>query len=160
MSITFDLTILLDTPRWQDVLPDYEDLCHRTIQRTFENVHNSDGEKELSLVLGDDALLQSYNHQYRGKDKPTNVLSFPASLPAQTFQMSHNLGDILISLTTLEKEALEQHKSLSSHFQHMLVHGLLHLFGYDHLTDEEANAMEELEIRILQTFGIANPYEF
>lgn len=158
MPTDLDLTIILDTPRWQDVLPDYEAMCQKTIHQTLEATGHDASNKAASIVLADDPLLKSYNHQYRGKDKATNVLSFPASIPAGIPVENQNLGDILISLSTLEKEASEQNKNFSDHFQHMLIHGTLHLLGYDHLTEREANVMEDLEISILQTFGVSNPY--
>jgi probable rRNA maturation factor len=96
------------------------------------------------------------NHQYRGKDKPTNVLSFPFEAPAGiTMPLA---GDLVICAPVVEDEAREQLKEPSTHWAHMVVHGMLHLQGYDHIDDEEAEAMEALEIRLLAQFGFGNPY--
>lgn len=116
------------------------------------------GGTEISLTLVDDATIQQLNAQYRQKDKPTNVLSFPFDdeVPANTAQP---LGDVIVSVETLGREATAQKKLFSDHFQHMVTHGILHLLGYDHLTDNEANVMENLEIRILAELNIPNPYD-
>jgi len=99
---------------------------------------------------------QALNHQYRGKDKPTNVLSFPFEAPAGiTMPLA---GDLVICAPVVEDEAREQHKEPSTHWAHMVVHGMLHLQGYDHIDDEDAEAMEALEIRLLAQFGFGNPY--
>lgn len=108
---------------------------------------------ELSVVLCDDAYIQELNAEYRGKDKPTNVLSFPQD-------EDFHLGDIVIAFETIKREADEQNKTFQDHFSHMLVHGFLHLLGYDHESDEEADVMENTEIQILGALGIKNPYEF
>lgn len=106
---------------------------------------------EVALALGDDAFVRSLNVQFRGKDKATNVLSFPAGEPGF-------LGDVALARETVAREAAEQGKSQRDHARHLLVHGILHLLGYDHETDEQAIAMETLERRILARLGIADPY--
>lgn len=110
---------------------------------------NADG--EVSIVLADNDFVQTLNRDYRGKDRPTNVLSFPQDAPL--------LGDIILALETLEREANEQSKAFNDHFTHLLVHGLLHLLGHDHIEEAEAEVMEALEIEILDALGIKNPYE-
>ena len=107
---------------------------------------------ELSIALSNDALIQDLNKQYRGKDKPTNVLSFPQD-------DDFSLGDIVLALETIQKEAEEQDKSFDDHFVHLVVHGTLHLLGHDHEEDDEAEEMEALEVKILNDMGIENPYE-
>ncbi len=116
---------------------------------------------ELTVTLMDDTAIKILNRDYRGKNKPTNVLSFPmfnslGEIPSGAGHIP--LGDIMIAFETIRREADEQEKSLSDHFTHMLVHGFLHLLGYDHMTDKEAEEMESLEIRILKKFSVANPY--
>jgi probable rRNA maturation factor len=114
------------------------------------------GAAEVSLVLTDDAEQQVLNRDWRGIDKPTNVLSFPQIEPFTP--VSGLLGDIILARETLEREAVEQGVSFSDHYTHLLVHGFLHLLGYDHLDDDEALAMEGLETEILAALGVADPY--
>ena len=108
---------------------------------------------EATIKWCDDHEIRELNHQFRGIDKPTNVLSFPDGEAGY-------LGDIAISLETIEREAAEQGKDSEDHLVHMVVHGILHLLGYDHENEEEAEAMEALEIIILSNLGIDNPYQY
>lgn len=111
---------------------------------------------EVTVRIVDTDESQALNHQYRGRDKPTNVLSFPFEAPPGiTVALA---GDLVICAPVVEDEAREQHKPLSSHWTHMVIHGMLHLQGYDHINDKDAEAMESLEIRLLSRFGIGNPY--
>ncbi len=113
---------------------------------------------ELSLVFTDDAAIREINAEWRDKDKATNVLSFPA-FPLEPGGMpGPMLGDIVIARETVEREALDLEKSFEDHLAHLLVHGFLHLFGYDHLETDEAEEMEALETRILATLGLSDPY--
>lgn len=102
------------------------------------------------ILFTSDARMQELNHTWRGKDKPTNVLSFANSV---------YLGDIALGFETVEREALEAKKPMLHHTQHLIVHGLLHLLGYDHETDEEAEKMEAHEVAILHAIAIPNPYQ-
>jgi probable rRNA maturation factor len=122
------------------------------------NDHSS--KAELSIQVVDEANMQSLNYDYRGKDKPTNVLSFPSDLPELVRQDLERapLGDIVICHQVILEEAREQNKCVSSHYAHMVVHGVLHLCGYDHENDQEALEMESLEVRILHRLGVSNPY--
>lgn len=108
--------------------------------------------RDVAVVLSDDAQIRALNRDFRGKDAPTNVLSFPSD-------ESDEWGDILFAHETIAREAAEQGKTFHDHFCHLLVHGMLHLLGYDHIQEEEANEMEALEIAILAKLSIANPYE-
>ena len=110
-------------------------------------------DSELSILVCGDASIQELNAKWRGKDKPTNVLSFP------TDEHSSLLGDIVISLDTTQREADLENKSLHDHFTHLVVHGFLHLFGYDHENESDAVEMEQLETDILAALDIADPYK-
>ena len=112
---------------------------------------------EVSLLLCDDARIREINRDWRGLDKPTNVLSFPAA-PKEALAKSPMVGDIAVAFETVTREAQEEGKTFADHYAHMIVHGFLHLVGYDHESDAEAEEMEALEIRILGELGIADPY--
>jgi probable rRNA maturation factor len=109
------------------------------------------------VALSADSEIRALNKTYRGQDKPTNVLSFPATPEGGTMP-ALQLGDVMLALETLLKEASELGIDPRHHLQHLVVHGLLHLLGYDHLTEDEAQVMESLEAEILAQLGIADPY--
>jgi probable rRNA maturation factor len=111
---------------------------------------------ELTIRLVDEAESAELNAQYRGKSGPTNVLSFPADLPTELNLPL--LGDLLICKQVVEREAIQQAKALPDHWAHMVIHGTLHLLGYDHINDDDAEVMESLEIELLQQLHISNPY--
>ncbi len=112
---------------------------------------------EVSVVLTDDAAVRDLNREWRHIDKPTNVLSFPAASP-RGGALEPLLGDIVIAYETVARESDEEHKPFLHHLAHLAVHGFLHLLGYDHQTDSQADAMEGLEREILAHLGIADPY--
>ena len=112
------------------------------------------GALDVTVVLSSDAAVALLNAQFRGKDKPTNVLSFPAGPGAPP----GTLGEIVLALETVEREAHDDGITVTDHVQHLVVHGLLHLLGFDHEAAEAAERMEQLEIAILANLGIANPY--
>lgn len=113
-------------------------------------------EIELSVLLTNDAAQQGLNKQWRNMDKPTNVLSFPQIEPFE--DPIGMIGDISLAIETLQTEAESQHINLDDHLKHLALHGFLHILGYDHLSDQEANEMESLETKILATLGVENPY--
>lgn len=114
------------------------------------------GDAELTVRIVDEAEIRELNRCYRGKDKPTNVLSFPAELP-EHIQLPL-LGDLVVCAAVVNREAREQHKAPLHHWAHMIIHGCLHLLGYDHIEEHEAEQMEALEVEILATMNIADPY--
>ena len=113
-------------------------------------------EAEVSVYIVDEPESQELNFQYRGKDKPTNVLSFPADIPEEVGIPL--LGDLVVCAPVVEREAAEQGKSLEAHWAHMLIHGTLHLLGYDHIEDDEAEVMEALETRLVTQLNFPAPY--
>ena len=116
---------------------------------------------EACVALSDDASVHDLNLRYRGKDKPTNVLSFPASVAGHPGAevVPRALGDLVLAHETLVREAAEQGIPLAHHLQHLVVHGLLHLLGFDHETERDAEEMEAIEVEILAGLGIPNPYQ-
>ncbi len=128
--------------------------CKQIIQSAWQEKRAS----EVSLVLADDDFVQVLNRDYRGKDCPTNVLSFEnAEKPpkGQTWLA----GDIIVAYQTVVREAKDQGKSFEAHLAHLLIHGTLHLQGYDHLTEKQAQVMEKLETDIMQKLGYEDPYK-
>ena len=116
----------------------------------------NEGEFEITIRLVDEAESHELIHEYRGKDKPTNVLSFPFEVP-EGIELPL-LGDLVICRQVVEQEAEEQQKPLLHHWAHMVVHGVLHLRGYDHINEDEAEEMEALETQILASLSIPDPY--
>jgi len=118
-------------------------------------------EVQVSLRVVGEEESQSLNKEYRNKDKSTNVLSFPMEIPqalVDEIDMPVILGDLIICAPVVEQEARQQNKTSKAHWAHMVIHGMLHLQGYDHISDEQAEEMESLEIKLLQQLGIENPY--
>ncbi|MGL4861080.1 MAG: rRNA maturation RNase YbeY [Enterobacteriaceae bacterium] len=147
--ITLDLQIACDN---SDGLPVESDFL-RWLQATLPPEQE---ETEVTIRLVDEAEIRELNHTYRHKDACTNVLSFPfEAMPGIELPL---LGDIVICRQVVEQEAQEQHKSLPAHWAHMVVHGTLHLLGYDHIEDQQADEMESLESRIMSNLGYPDPY--
>jgi len=119
-------------------------------------IQNDRDELEVTVRIVDEQESNELNLEYRGKDKPTNVLSFPFEAPEHV--ELNLLGDLVVCAPVVKQEAKEQQKTEESHWAHMIVHGVLHLQGFDHITDDEAEVMEGLEIKILNDLGYSNPY--
>ncbi|MCW4628008.1 rRNA maturation RNase YbeY [Marinomonas rhodophyticola] len=117
---------------------------------------DSDEEFEVTIRIVDEEESHALNHEYRGKDKPTNVLSFPFEAPPESELPL--LGDLVICTQIVAKEAEEQNKELLHHWAHMTIHGILHLRGYDHINDDEADEMESIETKLLASLSISDPY--
>lgn len=153
MSLTIALDIEADA--WRD-LPDLEGLVDRTLDRACRlSARSVEDGAEVSVLLCDDNAIRTLNRDWRGMDKATNVLSFPAAGPAGGPRL---LGDIAVAWETTRREAIDQGITVPDHLTHLLVHGLLHLVGYDHQDGAEAEAMEALESGILGDLGVADPY--
>jgi probable rRNA maturation factor len=152
-----DLDIMRGPGDWGRV-PGLEAVAQRAIEAAFAVAPEAPPSPvELSLLLSDDAGVRELNRAWRGLNKATNVLSFPGS-GAPIPDGVHHLGDIALAFETVAREAEAEGKSLADHMAHLIVHGVLHLLGYDHETDEEADAMEALETAALASLGIADPY--
>jgi probable rRNA maturation factor len=151
--------VLVVADCWQTE-PDAEAVIHRAINAAAEITDADVGEAELAVMLTDDAGIRTLNNNWRGIDKPTNVLSFPALQPTAGAppDAPRMLGDIAIAYQTTRKEADEEEKPFDHHLSHLAVHGFLHLIGYDHEKDNDAEAMESLEREILAQHGIPDPY--
>ena len=140
-----------------------EAVIFRAIEAAASHVDADTGDAELAIMLTDDAGIQTLNKNWRGIDKPTNVLSFPAVQPPSGHEPDDTdtprmLGDIAIAYETTRREAGEEDKTFENHLSHLAIHGFLHLVGYDHEKDGEAESMEALEREILATLGISDPY--
>jgi probable rRNA maturation factor len=152
--------VLVVADCWQTE-PDAETVIHRAVAAAAEIVNAGLGEAELAVMLTDDAGIRTLNLNWRGVDKPTNVLSFPALQPTGSGgpdDAPRMLGDIAIAYETTRKEADDEQKPFDHHLSHLAVHGFLHLIGYDHENDDDAEAMETLEQEILAQLGIPDPY--
>jgi probable rRNA maturation factor len=149
ISLDLDLQIAVDNPR----LPtqaEFDTWVRTAMGQTMTEV-------ELTIRIVEVAESQQLNLTYRGKDKPTNVLSFPFEAPPEVELPL--LGDLVICAQVVEQEAIEQNKPLNAHWAHMVIHGCLHLLGYDHIIDEEADEMESLETQLVEGLGFTNPYK-
>ena len=149
MTPIFDVSML--DKKWQDIVTDIDALAAAAAQALPDMIW-PETSHEVSLVLTDDGGIRALNLDYRGKDMPTNVLSFPVvNAPGL-------LGDIILARETIISEAQTSGKLTIHHVSHLIIHGLLHLLGYDHITDIDASKMEAIEIAALAKLGIANPY--
>ncbi len=153
------IVLRIEAPAWRRRLPAAGLLVRRAAGAALSAAKarkRNGGAGALCVVLADDRLQQQLNRTFRGKDKPTNVLSFEGS---STGPHPANLGDVVLALETIAGEAKQQGKSLSDHVAHLVVHGVLHLMGYDHEKKGEALRMERLEREILAGLDIADPYK-
>lgn len=148
--MTLETNIQIYEPRWKNRLRPYGRTIRAICETTLKAIGKASKNTECCVVLADDKFIRDLNSQYRGSNKPTNVLSFEGE--------EQYLGDVVISFETIEREAKGQGKSFNNHATHMLVHGLLHLGCYDHESDKTAEAMEKMEIKILKKLNVSNPY--
>lgn len=160
-------TLIIDVAvaaEWKRALRTPAAICRRAAAAAFEAVAKTRKPRartvELAIVLTSDAAVKRLNALYRGKNKPTDVLSFPAWLGSgpEADAREAILGDVVVARATSARDAKAEQKPLEEHLAHLVVHGVLHLLGYDHENDSDARAMERLEISILKTLDITNPY--
>lgn len=148
--------VIINDSRWETV-PDLSDIIKKSIHGVNNCFDDADFcPSSVTLTLTNDAEIQRLNKDFREKDKPTNVLSFPDGDIDEHGRI--HIGDIAMSYETMEAEAKSEQIPLEHHITHLTIHGLLHLYGYDHIEEEEAEEMESLEIEILEDMGIKNPY--
>jgi probable rRNA maturation factor len=155
-----DIDLAVEDDRWSEAIPDLESLVTRAVTAGLAIAPERPAHPiEVSVLLADDATVRDLNRTWRGKDKPTNVLSFPAAPQPRHDEAAVPLGDVVLAYETMVRESAEQGKPLQNHLAHLLVHGTLHLVGQDHeLGQAEAEAMEALEVAALATLGIPDPY--
>lgn len=153
------VSIEVENESWPS-LADFEDVVRQAVASALVAANEDVSGCEVSLLFTDDAAIAELNAEWRGKGSPTNVLSFPTAedMPLPEGE-PRPLGDIVLAYGVISREAVEQGKTLRDHTAHLIVHGTLHLIGYDHETDDDAEEMERLETGILKGLGISNPYE-
>jgi probable rRNA maturation factor len=160
--------LIIEDPRWND----YADLLQGAVTNSITTCLShapilyddvpTDCTLNLNIVFSNDAAIKQLNADFRSKDAPTNVLSFAHfddPMPLSDDEEEIEFGDIILSFDTIGREAIEQSKSFDHHLIHMVVHGCLHVMGYDHMNDDEAEIMENHEIQILSLYHIENPYD-
>lgn len=158
---TLSIDVTLQHPAWKEFYAQHEAFFEQALQHAFAELDFPSHDFSVSIVLMDDKEIRILNRDYRHKDKATNVLSFPmfedfSDMP--DIEDALELGDVILAYETIVQEAIDQEKPLRDHVAHLLVHGFLHLCGFDHMTPEEEQEMEALEIDILHKIGIADPY--
>ncbi len=156
----FVIDVLVEDETWLRSVSGIESLVGRAAETALVRA-KATAPAELCVMLADDETLRDLNARFRGKDSPTNVLSFPDDpdpIPAEAEEGPRHLGDVALALGTVLREAGEQGKTAADHTAHLVVHGVLHVLGYDHLTDSDAAVMEREEIAILASLGISDPY--
>ncbi len=158
---TLDVDISIPCAEWSRSLPGAEAVCRQAAAAAFHAAAAPYEIAEASVVLADDDLVAGLNRDYRGRDGPTNVLTFAVagdSGPPAAAGAPVMLGDVVVAYETVAAEAAADGKGLAEHLCHMVVHGMLHLLGHDHRTDDDAARMERLETRILAGLGVPDPY--
>jgi len=158
------VSVIVEHDAWRDVIAEPLPLLRRAAAAAVAEARRARRARStrtpvVAVALIDDRAIRKLNHTYRGKDKPTNVLSFPSGeAGAESRRATRPLGDVAIALGTVKREAKAQGKTVDDHLAHLMVHAVLHLLGYDHESDPDAEEMEALERKALATLGIADPY--
>lgn len=151
------IEVAVEAEAWRTAVTDPEWACRRAVAAVL--AREAGAPVEVSVLLADDVKVARLNREYRGNDRPTNVLSFPADAPeVPGMGQPRLLGDVVVALETSAREAVAAGKPLADHLAHLVVHGTLHLCGFDHEEDGEAERMEAREVELLAELGIADPY--
>lgn len=169
-TVDLDVDVLIEAEGWMSVA-DALEICRGAAQASYAHIATDPGRAEACVVLSSDAHVQELNRTWRGQDRPTDVLSFPLDpspldpsppdpgLPDTALNDAPRmLGDIVVAFETTAAAAAELDMPLAHHLSHLVVHGMLHLLGFDHMTDDEAEEMERLEVDVLAILGIPDPY--
>jgi probable rRNA maturation factor len=161
-----EITISIEDPEWRLAFPDATALARRAVETALGVACPGLGPAGVAVVLVDDATVRTLNRIWRHKDAATNVLSFPATAtragdppPRPPVGIPLELGDVVVARETCLAEAKAQAKPPAHHVQHLIVHGVLHLLGYDHIDDSDAERMERIEVDVLARLGIPDPYD-
>lgn len=157
-----DVEIVLDAGAWSSAVPDFEATCRRAAAAALAT-RRPGRPSAMAIVLSDDTTVQELNRRWRGKDAATNVLAFPTETPAEV-ELSRGagpelpLGDVVVALETVLREATASGKPPTHHLAHLVIHGTLHLLGLDHADDDQAAHMEALEVQLLAGLGVPDPF--
>ncbi|MCL4153514.1 UNVERIFIED_CONTAM: hypothetical protein GTU68_006105 [Idotea baltica] len=157
MQSDLDIDVVIEDSRWQAAVPDASEQAERAVRAAFSEV-GFDESATLCVLLADDDHVQSLNNAYRGKDQPTNVLSFPTEDAPTIPGFPRVLGDVVLAFDTVQRESDTFERSIVNHFLHLIVHASLHLIGYTHEAEQEADRMEAFEISVLAKLGVPDPY--
>jgi probable rRNA maturation factor len=164
MTSRGNVDVLIEAPEWETALAAVEALCREAALAALAEAPAGRPDADVSILLTDDATMQRLNHSYRGRDAPTDVLSFTHLGPTAACGISGSaaadadlLGDIAVGFQIAAREAAAAEKPLADHVRHLIVHGVLHLLGYDHEDESSAEVMERLEVDILAGMGVADP---
>ena len=149
------IDVIVRSARWRK-RPTAKTIVKKAVLAAADTV--STPRAELAIVLSDDSAIRTLNRDWRGKNAATNVLSFPAARPGKARSASPYIGDVIIAYQTVAREAVAEGKPFNHHLAHLAVHGFLHLLGYDHENDRDAQKMERLERKILKRLAVPDPY--
>jgi probable rRNA maturation factor len=153
-----DIEITVQSSLWRKAVPDIRSRARRAALAALTKAGRLDPQTSVSLLFADDESVRPLNFAYRKKDMPTNVLSFPAPDTLPPAGIKRSLGDVILAVETVTAEAIRDNKPIGDHLSHLIVHGVLHLIGFDHETSADADIMEPMETQILAGLGIPDPY--
>ena len=157
-NVHVSIDLCIDDESWTGV-SDLEKKITLAVKAALSRLDMGTQPVGLTIVLGNNQRVKSLNAEWRDKQKPTNILSFPAPAHSKTDTGQAYLGDLILAYGVIFDEANEQRKPLATHLCHLIIHGVLHLLGFDHQNDDEAHDMEQMEIEAMATLGLSNPYQ-